>query len=242
MRARLPESTHPARAPLAHAEDVLGRCLEPLFLLLLRMEHASCAEAAERLHARCCREIEAFQSAARALALPEHDIEASSYALVALLDDVALQREGPIQAHWRSHSLMQRYQHAGTDDDFYEKLARLRGRPDQSHILRVFYLCLMLGFRGDSTSCRSELARFELADGIRRELEHSHALSARLELSPCQRAASARRRVLPQHRYLWLLVVLAAAGVLLYLVLRLRQAAAAHSASARESQPCVGHS
>jgi type VI secretion system protein ImpK len=209
------------------------------------MEHASGEEAAQRLHLRCCREIEAFQSAARALSVPALDIEASSYAVVALLDDVAIQSEGPLQAYWRSHLLMLRYfQESGAAEGFYERLAQLRDRPEQSHVLRVFYLCIMLGFRGNNLLCSSELARFELADSIRRELERGHALPTELVLSPSPPATGDQRRARAPARLrawrVWLLLAIAIAAALLYRCLQ--RPHTTQSSSARELESCASHS
>jgi type VI secretion system protein ImpK len=81
-------------------------------------------------------------------------------ALAALLDELAVRDQGALAASWRRRSLLaQRYVHANlttAGDGFFDRLDELLAAPRTATnlgVLRIFALCLELGFRGRYGAC-----------------------------------------------------------------------------------------
>ena len=144
-------------------KDELGRSLEPLFQVLVRIERERSSRAdADKLYRLCCSEVERFQGCAKELELPPSDVENALYAIIALLDEIAVNDEGPIKEYWQPRLLQMRFFNENVaGDGFFDRLATLRGDSRRKHVLRVYYLCLMFGFRGKYRIRGSELEVLE---------------------------------------------------------------------------------
>lgn len=77
---------------------------------------------------------------------------ASVLALVALLDESVLNSTGSAFAQWRGKPLQEElYGHSMLGEKFFDNLKRLLAQDDGDEladVLEVYYLCLLLGFRG----------------------------------------------------------------------------------------------
>jgi type VI secretion system protein ImpK len=183
--------------------DPLGRSVEPLchLLLHLRREPQPGLDAGE-VYRQCCREIEQHKARSAELEVSAADAQDALYALVALLDETALQREGALREHWLRRLLQtQFFDENLAGERFFERLAALRGDAKRHAVLRVFYLCLLLGFRGKYHLRGSELELLELQESIRHELQRAGAIPSQLLLSPngrrpYERLADVRRNQL----------------------------------------------
>ncbi|MCA9661524.1 MAG: DotU family type IV/VI secretion system protein [Myxococcales bacterium] len=91
------------------------------------------------------------------VAAPEEALDTADarLALAALLDELAVREQGALAASWRRRSLLaQRYVHANlttAGDGFFDRLDELLAAPRTAtnlSVLRIFGLCLELGFRG----------------------------------------------------------------------------------------------
>jgi type VI secretion system protein ImpK len=80
------------------------------------------------------------------------DVEIAAYAVVAFLDESILNLRNPVFATWSGQSLQQELsQKHLAGEAFFEYLQQLMGRRDSvelADLLDVFYLCLLLGYRG----------------------------------------------------------------------------------------------
>jgi type VI secretion system protein ImpK len=180
---------------------------------------------ADQLYRQCCREIETFQAQARDsdLALAAQDVELASYALIALLDERAMNQAGELKEYWQPRLLQVRYlSENNAGEGFFERLASVRGQAKRMAVLRVFYLCLMFGFRGKYSLRGSELELLEVTEGVRSELERMHGLPKEIVLSPSGRRPYERIADTQQNQLLFgLAAVAAVVSVLLYIGLRL---------------------
>jgi type VI secretion system protein ImpK len=205
-------------------KDELGRSLEPLFQLLVRIERERGGRAdADKLYRQCCQEVESFQGRAKELELPPGDAENALYAIIALLDEIAVNDEGPIKEYWQPRLLQMRFFNENVaGDGFFDRLATLRGDSRRKNVLRVFYLCIMFGFRGKYRIRGSELELLEIEEGLRAELQRIKAIPKEVVLSPAgkrpyEKIADVRRNQL----VFSIATISACVSVLLYIGLRL---------------------
>jgi type VI secretion system protein ImpK len=205
-------------------KDELGRSLEPLFQLLVRIERERGSKAdADKLYRQCCQEVESFQGRAKELELPPGDVENGLYAIIALLDEIAVNDEGTIKEYWQPRLLQMRYFNENVaGDGFFDRLATLRGDSRRKHVLRIFYLCIMFGFRGKYRIRGSELELLEIEEGLRAELQRIKAIPKEVVLSPAgkrpyEKITDARRNQL----VFSIATISACVSVLLYIGLRL---------------------
>jgi type VI secretion system protein ImpK len=168
------------------ARDPLGRSVEPMFQLLLTLHRTGRSNPdAARLYEGCCREIEQHETLCRELDVPPNDAADARYALVALIDETALHCEGVLREYWLPRLLQTRFfQENQAGEGFFERLAALRLDGKRSALLRVFYLCLLLGFKGKYELRGSELELMEIHESVRRELQRAKAIPSEVLLSP----------------------------------------------------------
>lgn len=80
------------------------------------------------------------------------DVSMAAYAVVAFLDESVLNLRNPVFASWTGHPLQQEvWREDLAGEAFFKYLQGLMGRRDSvelGDILEVFYLCMMLGYRG----------------------------------------------------------------------------------------------
>jgi type VI secretion system protein ImpK len=80
------------------------------------------------------------------------DVSSAAYAVVAFLDESVLNLRSPVFATWSGQPLQQEWsQKYLAGEEFFDYLQRLMGRPDSAEladILEVFFLCIVLGYRG----------------------------------------------------------------------------------------------
>jgi type VI secretion system protein ImpK len=206
------------------SRDPLGAALAPLFQLLVRMElRRETRNDADKLYRQCCREVETFQAHARDSDLAPQEVELASYALIALIDERAVNQAGALKEYWQPRLLQVRYlSENNAGEGFFERLASVRGHAKRVAVLRVYYLCLLFGFRGKYHLRGSELELLEVTEGVRGELERMHAVPKEIVLSPSGRRPYERIADTQQNQLLLGLAAVAAViSLLLYVGLRL---------------------
>lgn len=81
--------------------------------------------------------------------MTETDISDVTYALVALADEAAQRKPGPVRNHWQMRPLQLHYFAENVaGDGFFERLERIVRDPRRVEALVVYHLCLELGFMG----------------------------------------------------------------------------------------------
>jgi type VI secretion system protein ImpK len=81
--------------------------------------------------------------------LSQDDIEDARYALVAYLDEQILQSSWTGRQEWLLEPLQLKYFNENTaGEGFFERMKAIESRPERTHVLQLYFLCLALGFQG----------------------------------------------------------------------------------------------
>jgi type VI secretion system protein ImpK len=97
-----------------------------------------------------------------------------AYALVALLDEVALTRPEPYRQFWMTNLLQLHYFNENVaGDGFFNRLNAIRKDPHRSEVLQVYYLCMLFGFQGRYRIRGGELELLTLIDQVQKDLERA---------------------------------------------------------------------
>ena len=128
----------------------------------------------ELIHTRMRGYVDALLRRAREAGFPEEDGRLMAYAVTALCDEIVMGGTGALREFWSGQSLQYVYFGENTaGEDFFVRIEQARQNPRQMDVLRVFYLCLMLGFRGRYGVRGGEVALGDLIDGVRTQLLRS---------------------------------------------------------------------
>lgn len=177
----------------------------------------------ELVHQQLCTYIDQCTRTAQKHGLPPQDVEDIRYALVALADEVVLNKSDALRDFWVPRMLQLRYFNENVAGEmFFERLEALRRDPSRVDALKVYYLCLLFGFRGKYRVRGGEVEMLDLTEAVREQLVRSKAVPSEITLSaaglrPYEPAADGRRNQL----LIWLALGAAVSSVLLYLGLRL---------------------
>jgi type VI secretion system protein ImpK len=122
-------------------------------------------------HGRMRAYLEATRRKAREAGFSEQDARHVTYALTALADEVVMEGTGPMRDYWASRPLqMLLFAENTAGESFFVHLEGIRQKSEQLEVLRVFYLCLLFGFRGKYAVRGSEMALGDLVESIRVQL------------------------------------------------------------------------
>ena len=138
-------------------------------LIQFRSLDAASAVSPQMPYQRLCGFIDQMLTNARQAGYEEVDVVDMAYAVVALADELALHKGGAIRDHWMQRPLQLHYFNTNlAGEGFYQRLSAVMSDPGRIEILRVYYLCLLLGFQGQYAIRGGEL---ELDTIIRRVKE-----------------------------------------------------------------------
>jgi type VI secretion system protein ImpK len=204
--------------------DELSAWVEPVLRTLVQLERERERRSdPDKLYQQCCQAIERFKTQAAQTPSLAADAEQACYALVALFDEIAMHYEGVLKDYWQPRLLQLRFFGENiAGEGFFDRLTALRGDAKRVPALRVFYLCLLFGFRGKYRLRGSELELLEIEESLKNELQRARAIPSELVLSPSgrrpfERFADARRNQL----LVTLAAIAAGVSLLLYVGLRL---------------------
>lgn len=165
---------------------------------------------------------QATRSAAR-MGFSQSDADDIRFALVALTDETLLQKGGALRDYWLPRPLQLRYFNENiAGEAFFSRLEALRRDPTRSDVLRVYYLCLLFGFRGQYAVRGGGADLAEIIERVRDELVRHDAIASDAPLSPhgkrpYEAIADARRNSL----LVWISVASATASLIVYLWFKL---------------------
>ncbi|MGD8860667.1 MAG: DotU family type IV/VI secretion system protein [Myxococcales bacterium] len=177
----------------------------------------------EMLHQQLSMYIEQAGRAAGRLGFSQQDADDIRYALVALADETVLSRGGELRDFWLGKMLQLRFFNENVAGEaFFHRLSQLRGDRGRAQTLRVYYICLLFGFKGRYGVRGGELELADITDGVRDELVAAGEIPDDEPLSPRgarphEPAADSRRGAL----ITWIAVMAAVSSVLLYVGERL---------------------
>jgi type VI secretion system protein ImpK len=126
------------------------------------------------VHGRMRSYVDALLRRAREAGFPEEDGRLMAYAVIALCDEVVMAGSGALREFWAGQPLQLVYFGENTaGEDFFVRIEQLRQNPQKLDVLRVFYVCLMFGFRGRYAVRGGEVPLGDLIDSVRTQLMRS---------------------------------------------------------------------
>jgi type VI secretion system protein ImpK len=177
----------------------------------------------EMIHQQFATYVEQAARSAARMGFSQQDTDDIRYALVALIDETVLQKGAALREFWLPRVLQLRFFNENiAGEAFFTRLEAIRHDPTRSDVLRVYYLCLLFGFRGQYAMRGGQNELADVVDRVRDELIRAKAISPELPLSPrgerpYEPIADARRNLL----LVCLSVAAATASLILYVWFKL---------------------
>jgi type VI secretion system protein ImpK len=133
----------------AEKPDLTEICSE-LFTLILQLRKTADFGDVEILRQRLRGFLDRVESRARDAGYSSEDIHQTLFALIAFLDETLIASDWPRKEEWLSKPLQLEYfDRFDAGEEFFTRLEKLRQRPRMmSPVLKVYHLCMALGFRG----------------------------------------------------------------------------------------------
>jgi len=143
-------------------------------IIQLRQAEAHAVPPPEVLNHRLRGVVEEVLRRAAVLGFSHQDAQDMGYALVALMDEIVLNKPEPYRQFWMSNLLQLHYfNETIAGDSFFNRLAAVRKDPHRVEVLQVYYLCLLFGFQGRYRIRGGELELMTLRDAVQKDLERA---------------------------------------------------------------------
>lgn len=175
----------PGEAPAAAPATSLQELAAGLFSLILSLRGSCAYGTVDQLRSRLLGYLQGIEREGLAAGLPQDDVAAANYALVAFIDETILKSSWEHRERWRERPLqLELYGERMAGTRFFEFLTRARrGGPAKRDLLEIYHLCLTLGFEGEYAIRGREQLR-PLIEEVRRELGLPEQLQKEIRLSP----------------------------------------------------------
>jgi type VI secretion system protein ImpK len=182
--------------------DRVNEATKDCFDTLIRLRQAESADVPppEVLNHRLRGVIDEVLRRAAVLGFSHQDAQDMAYALVALLDELVLNKPEQYRQFWMSNLLQLHYfNETVAGDSFFNRVNAIRKDPHRSEVLRVYYLCLLFGFQGRYRIRGGELELLSLIDAVQKDLERAQPFDfdvlAPHGERPTESLAKAKRRL-----------------------------------------------
>jgi type VI secretion system protein ImpK len=207
---------------MQQVDEIIAPCLDAV----RQIQHADPQRLpdAEHVHKQLSAIIDQIGPRAAAIGFSDRAIDDVRYALVALADEIALLKGGGLREYWVQRPLQMHYYNENiAGERFFDRLEEIQRDPQRRQTLRVYYLCLLLGFQGQYRVRGGELTLADIVDGVKNDLMGHTGSREEEPLSPhgarpYEAVTDIRRNLL----LLWIAVAGVMASLLLFIVLRLR--------------------
>jgi type VI secretion system protein ImpK len=158
------------KAPrLESPERPLHDAVRPLLVELSSLRRRENMPPADVLFEYARKQLNRLRARLQELGLPPEDVTDAYYAMVAFVDEVMQEDQGPLKDFWQAHLLqLELFGETRAGEGFYDRLTRVSDEGRLS-VLRVYYLCLLFGFHGIYAQ-HGELERENLMEGVRETL------------------------------------------------------------------------
>ena len=158
--------------------DLAGECFSAIGRLRALDESVGSPESVQ---AQLRAFLDSFKERARRAGVPEKDTQDSAYALVALIDEVALRAPEPLRGYWMNHPLQLHYFGENVaGEGFFARLDSLLADGRRLSILRVYELCLLFGFQGKYGFPGGEVELMRIAQSVRNQVERDQEVPSAL--------------------------------------------------------------
>jgi type VI secretion system protein ImpK len=132
-----------------HTTHILLNLCDELFALILGMQKAQNFGDDESLYKRITGLLTSMEEKARSLKIDSEDIYDVKLALSTFIDEIIWDSDWGSRRSWAAR--LQRLLLSATTGGnvFFERLDKeIRGKSSKTEVLEVYYMCLMLGFKG----------------------------------------------------------------------------------------------
>ncbi len=109
------------------------------FSLILYLRESGELDQTEALYQRFTSLLSTIEGKARDLDIPDVDIQDAQYALVALADETM---------RWTSRLEQEYFRRNIAGEEFFRRLEQIKESKGRNDVLKIYYLCLILGFEG----------------------------------------------------------------------------------------------
>jgi type VI secretion system protein ImpK len=126
----------------------------------------------DTVHRRMQSYVDAMREKAREQGMPQRDADDIAYAIVAMIDEIALGKPEPLAGYWMARQLQLQYFNENlAGEGFFTRLQELRRDSRRLDVLRVYYQCLLFGFQGKFSVRGGELELMRMVELLRTEIE-----------------------------------------------------------------------
>ncbi len=160
--------------------ESLALIFQEIFTVIVRLRsNRQVVTDAESFRANMRGALKKAEGAAAARGYSSEDYRIASFAVVAFLDESILSSRNPVFYDWSGKPLQDELFGAHVAGEmFFQSLDRLLGRRDSpalADVLEVYYLCLLLGYRGRYSMSGPEGVR-PLMDTVAEKIRRVHPL------------------------------------------------------------------
>ncbi|HEX3696107.1 MAG TPA: DotU family type IV/VI secretion system protein [Polyangia bacterium] len=135
----------------------------------------------EMIHDRLRGYVEAMREKARDQSLSQKDADDIAYAIVALIDEIAMGKPEPMRGFWMTRPLqLTFFNETLAGEGFFQRLTEVRRDQRRVDVLRVYYQCLLFGFQGKYSMRGGEIELIRMTDSLRPEIERNIDVPDRL--------------------------------------------------------------
>jgi type VI secretion system protein ImpK len=118
--------------------------------------------------------VDSFKERGRKAGVPDKDAQDSAYALVALMDEVALRAPEPLRGDWMKQPLQLHFFGENlAGEGFFTRLDSLLADGRRLAVLRVYQSCLLFGFQGKYGLPGGEVELMRLAETVRNQVQRN---------------------------------------------------------------------
>jgi type VI secretion system protein ImpK len=161
-------------------DDLTADCFN--FLIQLRRLGSGPTPSPEGVHQRLGALIETMRRRAQDAGIHPDDTDEIAYPIIALADEIAI--AGPLRQYWMGRPLQLQYFGENiAGENFFTRLEALRAEGRRFEVLKVYYLCLALGFQGRYRVRGGEVELSAVTDALAQDLARQHMLGGEV-LSP----------------------------------------------------------
>jgi len=186
----------------SHDQSFSAICTD-LFSLILYLRESGDVEQTEALYERFISLFSSIEEKARSVDIPDVDIEDAKYALVALTDETM---------RWTSRLEQRFFRKNIAGEEFFRRLEQIKNSKGRTSVLKIYYLCLTLGFEGEYFRTPEKLEEYIEELGQILGLKGVEKLSPRGE--PSKETTRKRSFGIPA----WVPWVFAGAGLVIVLI------------------------
>ncbi len=159
--------------------EVTRHCLDAL--IALRHSPDGRLPPAETMRQQMASLVDDLLERAAQQGFVQSDCQEIAYAVVALADEIAMAKPEGFRQGWLRQLLQLQYFNENTaGEGFFKRLQALRADPQRAEVLRVYHLCLLLGFQGRYRFRGGELELVRLIDELGRTVGAPELLSPHL--------------------------------------------------------------